>query len=105
MLSVWYAFSIFCFLPPRYHRYLHSFPTRRSSDLLLLIQAVSQRRGRGFVDDALHIQAGDASGVFGCLALGVVERSEEHTSELQSHSDLVCRLLLEKKNRNPHFHW
>src|SRR5438034_7917157 len=25
------------------------------------------------------------------------ERSEEHTSELQSHSDLVCRLLLEKK--------
>src|SRR5947207_4921029 len=27
-------------------------------------------------------------------------RSEEHTSELQSHSDLVCRLLLEKKNQN-----
>src|SRR5260221_4396192 len=27
-------------------------------------------------------------------------RSEEHTSELQSHSDLVCRLLLEKKNPN-----
>src|SRR5438034_3241387 len=26
-----------------------------------------------------------------------VARSEEHTSELQSHSDLVCRLLLEKK--------
>src|SRR5947207_6197576 len=26
-------------------------------------------------------------------------RSEEHTSELQSHRDLVCRLLLEKKNR------
>ena len=26
-------------------------------------------------------------------------RSEEHTSELQSHSDLVCRLLLEKKKR------
>src|SRR5947207_5697865 len=26
-----------------------------------------------------------------------LERSEEHTSELQSHSDLVCRLLLEKK--------
>src|SRR5260221_8024026 len=25
-------------------------------------------------------------------------RSEEHTSELQSHSDIVCRLLLEKKN-------
>src|SRR5260221_9707745 len=28
-----------------------------------------------------------------------LERSEEHTSELQSHSDLVCRLLLEKKKR------
>src|SRR5260221_10422818 len=27
------------------------------------------------------------------------DRSEEHTSELQSHSDLVCRLLLEKKKR------
>src|SRR5260221_5342356 len=26
-----------------------------------------------------------------------IRRSEEHTSELQSHSDLVCRLLLEKK--------
>src|SRR2546421_7515025 len=28
------------------------------------------------------------------------ERSEEHTSELQSRSDLVCRLLLEKKKRS-----
>src|SRR5438034_7507014 len=28
---------------------------------------------------------------------GIEARSEEHTSELQSHSDLVCRLLLEKK--------
>src|SRR5260221_9157350 len=37
----------------------------------------------------------------------LVERSEEHTSELQSHSDLVCRLLLEKKkqedSRDQHF--
>src|SRR5438034_8016832 len=30
---------------------------------------------------------------------GIEHRSEEHTSELQSHSDLVCRLLLEKKKR------
>src|SRR5699024_12078141 len=30
------------------------------------------------------------------------ERSEEHTSELQSRFDLVCRLLLEKKNRRRH---
>src|SRR5260221_9409888 len=29
-----------------------------------------------------------------------LERSEEHTSELQSHSDLVCRLLLEKKKKS-----
>src|SRR5436190_23766021 len=32
-----------------------------------------------------------------CVAQAV--RSEEHTSELQSHSDLVCRLLLEKKKK------
>src|SRR5437868_12987210 len=32
-------------------------------------------------------------------ALVYVERSEEHTSELQSRFDLVCRLLLEKKKR------
>src|SRR5205085_3036294 len=38
---------------------------------------------------------------FYCVAIGYVEggrvRSEEHTSELQSQSNLVCRLLLEKK--------
>src|SRR5438034_7983786 len=33
------------------------------------------------------------------LAINDFERSEEHTSELQSHSDLVCRLLLEKKKK------
>src|SRR5260370_20093093 len=32
-----------------------------------------------------------------CLALYAANRSEEHTSELQSHLNLVCRLLLEKK--------
>src|SRR5699024_11435385 len=32
------------------------------------------------------------------LAADAVQRSEEHTSELQSRFDLVCRLLLEKKN-------
>src|SRR5260370_25220415 len=31
-------------------------------------------------------------------------RSEEHTSELQSHLNLVCRLLLEKKKNSPHSH-
>src|SRR5947207_12631041 len=34
------------------------------------------------------------------VALSQLERSEEHTSELQSHSDLVCRLLLEKKKNH-----
>src|SRR5437773_8447387 len=33
------------------------------------------------------------------LAQRTPVRSEEHTSELQSHHDLVCRLLLEKKNK------
>src|SRR5437773_8409762 len=33
------------------------------------------------------------------LLIAASERSEEHTSELQSHHDLVCRLLLEKKKK------
>src|SRR5438132_9619893 len=37
--------------------------------------------------------------VVGIVPGGKRERSEEHTSELQSHSDLVCRLLLEKKKK------
>src|SRR5690349_22539206 len=32
------------------------------------------------------------------IGMSLTERSEEHTSELQSRRDLVCRLLLEKKN-------
>src|SRR5260221_6206922 len=36
----------------------------------------------------------------GTAALQTDCRSEEHTSELQSHSDLVCRLLLEKKKKH-----
>src|SRR2546428_3522605 len=39
----------------------------------------------------------------GCRALRHGERSEEHTSELQSRSDLVCRLLLEKKKRHSNY--
>src|SRR2546430_11789444 len=35
----------------------------------------------------------------------VLTRSEEHTSELQSQSNLVCRLLLEKKKIEPHPDW
>src|SRR5690349_23683264 len=37
---------------------------------------------------------------FATLDAGSAVRSEEHTSELQSRRDLVCRLLLEKKKRN-----
>src|SRR5438132_7383239 len=40
------------------------------------------------------------SGQEGSLLFWSFLRSEEHTSELQSHSDLVCRLLLEKKNNS-----
>src|SRR5690349_23082912 len=54
---------------------------------------------------AARDHARPVSAVLGCAALGgrpavVHVRSEEHTSELQSRRDLVCRLLLEKKNRH-----
>src|SRR5260221_8184293 len=41
-------------------------------------------------------------GVVGISDVAEPYRSEEHTSELQSHSDLVCRLLLEKKKKTQH---
>src|SRR5438034_7459998 len=48
--------------------------------------------------------AADANHIIIARGLAVADvdigRSEEHTSELQSHSDLVCRLLLEKKKNN-----
>src|SRR5260221_1849604 len=53
-------------------------------------------RSHGLVDDLVH-QAQGLEAV-GRDAHGI-GRSEEHTSELQSHSDLVCRLLLEKKKK------
>src|SRR2546430_7445120 len=43
---------------------------------------------------------GCTSGFQGISNFNQPERSEEHTSELQSQSNLVCRLLLEKKNKN-----
>src|SRR5206468_12192345 len=48
----------------------------------------------------IHAGSLSESGTATCGELFVLEnrRSEEHTSELQSRSDLVCRLLLEKKN-------
>src|SRR5437016_13680783 len=77
------------------HRDLHSFPTRRSSDL------------HGFT---LFPETGFESVTLTCVNNGAKpsgrvaddagqrdRRSEEHTSELQSLTNLVCRLLLEKK--------
>src|SRR5436190_17433993 len=52
-----------------------------------------------FNESLLLLQA--FQGVTAVITL-VLARSEEHTSELQSHSDLVCRLLLEKKNNEVH---
>src|SRR5206468_12766156 len=89
------------------HRDLHSFPTRRSSDLqgrrqflraAVLAREVAARGGERRLDALLLV--GESA-----LAGGSVRdaeegyRSEEHTSELQSRSDLVCRLLLEKKKK------
>src|SRR5438034_8180084 len=52
----------------------------------------------GEIRDRESIQAAMQAAETGHLVLATLHaRSEEHTSELQSHSDLVCRLLLEKK--------
>src|SRR5690348_18097820 len=44
-----------------------------------------------------HLQRGNAE-----MLAGKQTRSEEHTSELQSHVQLVCRLLIEKKKQSSH---
>src|SRR2546430_8266229 len=53
-----------------------------------------EREGVRGVDADREAELGQAGAQ---LRRGVAERSEEHTSELQSQSNLVCRLLLEKK--------
>src|SRR5438093_8345677 len=70
-------------------RDLHSFPTRRSSDLD--VAPVGRPRGHEFA----RVCVGQAPGP-------TQTRSEEHTSELQSLTNLVCRLLLEKKKDSRH---
>src|SRR5690606_41137067 len=95
-------------------RALHSFPTRRSSDLeplQCLDQPAGPRRrgdlGGGEMPDRRaaelpvqpeqrhQVDRGQGVGADGVDVAQV--RSEEHTSELQSRENLVCRLLLEKK--------
>src|SRR5690606_42105637 len=98
------------------HRALHSFPTRRSSDLVFALGA-GLEHGQAFakaVLDALvvaglEMQARGRAGVASAPVAAVQavaaaqaegtghRRSEEHTSELQSRENLVCRLQLEKK--------
>src|SRR5207237_8806849 len=49
------------------------------------------------IDELLEQLAGFDEGLSGKAAILAAQRSEEHTSELQSHLNLVCRLLLVKK--------
>src|SRR5699024_12051573 len=76
---------------------LPSFPTRRSSALMASVTELVKRY-------YTTVDAGDADATSALFAAdasydrpGIGGRSEEHTSELQSRFDLVCRLLLEKK--------
>src|SRR5204862_4530452 len=91
-------------------RHLHSFPTRRSSDLAWAGADTPTGRAdtaEGPGDGQKHSPGqGDPCqqrlrrGTRGsCGRCGRDLRSEEHTSELQSRRDLVCRLLLEKKKQ------
>src|SRR5439155_21339079 len=93
------------YVPPRH---LHSFPTRRSSDLPQpgYCGCHSQTLGRALPFGPKAKTADAAKSVScrrdECLCLLAAERerrSEEHTSELQSRGHLVCRLLLEKKKQ------
>src|SRR5690606_42086261 len=96
------------------HPHLPSFPTRRSSDLelgfvgvLAVIGLFAALAGRALVLGLRAVEMG--RGFAGYCAFGVglwiglqalvSIRSEEHTSELQSRENLVCRLLLEKKKK------
>src|SRR5437867_9912418 len=83
----------FFFQSSRPHRDLHSFPTRRSSDL-------AGHEARGIQRHQLHEAGGRTARTADVRRCDDdVPRSEEHTSELQSPYDLVCRLLLEKKKK------
>src|SRR5438105_6674578 len=95
------------------HRDLHSFPTRRSSDLLslrvggpaeLLLERADGTRC-SIHPLWLRERCKDATSIDARTQQRLQDpslRSEEHTSELQSRVDLVCRLLLEKKKKKTH---
>src|SRR5205807_10653576 len=88
LCSIYYAYA--------FHRDPHSFPTRRSSDL-----STGSRAGRSpVVAPAFRRDTRSASSSAACTSSWrcCCSRSEEHTSELQSPCNLVCRLLLEKKS-------
>src|SRR5699024_12660520 len=90
--SLFLLFFLYCY---RDHRDLHSFPTRRSSDLTAISNTMFRLTGSHALAEPYSISAG-------CQVVTNMAppRSEEHTSELQSRFDLVCRLLLEKKKEN-----
>src|SRR5436190_13948595 len=103
LLTLFQLSSRFFFHDPPHHRYIHSFPTRRSSDLINSIITLNPKAlEEADRLDAAYKRTGFVGPLHGIPVLVKDEidaaRSEEHTSELQSHSDLVCRLLLEKKN-------
>src|SRR5207244_10672949 len=83
------------------HPHLHSFPTRRSSDLLR--QEAGQDALRPTVSISYQYRDSKAGRLEAEKNPWYSEqsllRSEEHTSELQSPDHLVCRLLLEKKKK------
>src|SRR5437762_9929004 len=74
----------------------HSFPTRRSSDLL-----VSEHGSSAVIMPFSTVtrRLSSPTRPSTTTSRSRTARSEEHTSELQSPMYLVCRLLLEKKNR------
>src|SRR5439155_22649417 len=90
--------------------HLHSFPTRRSSDLhqrnrkrIMSFTVRTRRSAQADIRAAARWYNQQRTGLgkdFVAEVKEVVRRSEEHTSELQSRGHLVCRLLLEKKTDN-----
>src|SRR5205823_13768308 len=101
----WFFLCSFFFYCYASHPDLHSFPTRRSSDLTRCREKEGaicvNGDGRGRPPVLFH--AGNVRVVDHLEAVaggGFPNRSEEHTSELQSLAYLVCRLLLEKKKKN-----